>query len=383
VTRPIRAPVFAVIGALALTACSGGDSDGDKPEGSPTSSGGLTATLLPPISQAGAEPTSADDADAVVAARTEPAEEGVGLTLERDSGSGWEEVGSAETNDAGTADFVVDGGTDTAYRVTDGGDRTAEVSGTWQVGYGDEFDGDTLDSTLWYNRGEDYNPEGLRACSKGSADAVSVGDGVLSLRVQPDPARAGETCEAKAADGKSLGRFPYRLNGHVASTKLFRYGVTAARIKFQQARGQHGSFWFQSQLAAVNHDDPAEGGAEIDVVEYFGEDDEDRLASFIYYPSPDGITKEGDWIEEASRFLADQDDDWFTGYHVFALEWTEDEYVVRIDGQEAWRTDQGISQQPEFMVLSLLSSDYELPKLKGAKLPQTMSVDWVRHWSQG
>ena len=34
-------------------------------------------------------------------------------------------------------------------------------------------------------------------------------------------------------------------------------------------------------------------------------------------------------------------------------------------------------------MLSLLSSDYELPKLKGAPLPQTMSVDWVRHWAQG
>ena len=160
--------------------------------------------------------------------------------------------------------------------------------------------------------------------------------------------------------------------------------MTAARIKFQRERGQHGSFWLQATTFGGNHEDAATGGAEIDIVEYFGDSSDDRLASFIYYPTPDGMVKEGDWIEEASRFLADQDDDWWKRFHVFALEWTEDEYVIRIDGQEAWRTDQGVSQQPEVLILSLLSSDYELPKLKDeGKLPQTMRVDWVRHWTEG
>ena len=36
---------------------------------------------------------------------------------------------------------------------------------------------------------------------------------------------------------------------------------------------------------------------------------------------------------------------------------------------------------PQFPILSLLSSDYELKKLKGEfNLPQTMSVDWIRFW---
>ena len=66
---------------------------------------------------------------------------------------------------------------------------------------------------------------------------------------------------------------------------------------------------------------------------------------------------------------------------MFSLEWTPTEYVFRIDGQETWRTDQGISHQPQYPILSLLSSDYELSKLKGdANLPQYMSVDWIRFW---
>ena len=37
---------------------------------------------------------------------------------------------------------------------------------------------------------------------------------------------------------------------------------------------------------------------------------------------------------------------------------------------------------PEFLILSLLSSDYELPRFDG-ELPETMEVDWVRVWETG
>ena len=378
-TRRLRATLAsaALTSLLATSACSGDEpaDSGDEPT--------ITAELLPPIVQAGPEPAAADEADAVVSARLSPAEEGVSLTLEQKAGSRWEEVATAETGGTGTADFVVENDPEASYRVSGGG-SPASVAGSWGVGLTDEFAGDELDTTVWGSRGEEYNPDGLRACSKGSPDAVDVSGGVLNLRTMVDPARSGETCEATSADGEALGDYAYRLNGHIANAQLVQYGVTAARIKFQREKGQHGSFWLQATTFGGNHEDAATGGAEIDIVEYFGDGSDDRLASFIYYPTPDGMVKEGDWIEEASRFLADQDDDWWKRFHVFALEWTEDEYVVRIDGHEAWRTDQGVSQQPEVLILSLLSSDYELPKLKDEdKLPQTMRVDWVRHWTKG
>ena len=56
-------------------------------------------------------------------------------------------------------------------------------------------------------------------------------------------------------------------------------------------------------------------------------------------------------------------------------------YVFRIDGRETWRTTSGISAQPQYPILSLLSSDYELKNLGGeTRLPQSMYVDWVRVW---
>ena len=40
----------------------------------------------------------------------------------------------------------------------------------------------------------------------------------------------------------------------------------------------------------------------------------------------------------------------------------------------------GISGVPQFLVLSLLSSDWELKDLDQSTLPATMKVDWVRVW---
>ena len=163
-TRTSRALAFAAIGsALTLTAaCSGRRlRQGRRQPPANESSSGLTATLLPPIAQAGPEAASADDAEAVVAARTEPAEEGVELTLEQDTGSGWEEVGTAETNAAGTADFTVEGGADAVYQVSADGGAPSKVSGDMDARGRRRVRGRRRSTRhQWYHRGEDVQPRG-------------------------------------------------------------------------------------------------------------------------------------------------------------------------------------------------------------------------------
>ena len=237
-------------------------------------------------------------------------------------------------------------------------------------------------SADWINRGEAYNPEGLRACSLASGDAVEVGGGTVGLSVMIDPDRTDEKCTAKNAKGEVIGTFDYRLNGHIMTNgHFFRFGVMAARIKFQKLQGQHASLWMQPAISESTTDSRT-GGAEIDVIEWFGDGVKNGgLASFIYMLTEDGPKKVGGWIEDPDQYLADQDDSWFDDYHVFSVEWTPDEYIFRIDGQETWRTDQGISHQPQYPILSLLSSDYELENLgKVSNLPQTMQVDWLKFW---
>ena len=87
------------------------------------------------------------------------------------------------------------------------------------------------------------------------------------------------------------------------------------------------------------------------------------------------------WITAPEQYLSGPNDAWWVGYHVFSVEWTPEEYVFRVDGRETWRTSAGVSGVPEYPILSLLSSDYELPNLGGEdRLPQHLYVDWVQFW---
>ena len=58
------------------------------------------------------------------------------------------------------------------------------------------------------------------------------------------------------------------------------------------------------------------------------------------------------------------------------------EYVFPIDGRETLRTSAGVSQAEEYLILSLLVSNFESLRVSPDALPQTMSVDWVRVWQQ-
>ena len=134
----------------------------------------------------------------------------------------------------------------------------------------------------------------------------------------------------------------------------------------------HGAFWLQDS-------GEAEGtvGAEIDTVEFFGKGfNKGGIASFIY---PSAGEESGGTQPDASQALTGPRDNWWDRYHVFSVEWTPTEYVFRIDGVETLRTDKGIADRKSFVILSLLTSNWELKRLPESGAG-SMSVDWVRVW---
>ena len=150
------------------------------------------------------------------------------------------------------------------------------------------------------------------------------------------------------------------------------YGVFAARVKFQKGQGQHGAFWLQG---------PSPRGAEIDVAEYFGEGRPDGgLGSYVHYTDrfgklhTSGGTRSVKGILGAGRTPA-------SGWHVYSVEWSPSGYIFRMDGIPTFATNKPfVATAREGMILSLLSSDWELPALKSTASP--MQVDWVRAWQR-
>lgn len=357
----------ALVCLAALTACSGA-SGIDLAESDYKDGEGITATVLPQLAAPGEDTEKSTDAEYVVDATIDGAKAGQEVELQVPDGDGWSAEDSAKTDADGRVALTV--GEASVLRVVSDGETPVGIhlstDDAPEATFVDEFD--KFDDTAWASRDQGYT--GVRLCSRASDDAAEVEDGALRLSVLDDPEKG--MCQVKNK------KYNYRLNGHLGSAYSFTYGHAAARIKFQEERGQHGAFWLQG-FGAKPTGDAKVTGAEIDVIEYFGDDHPDGgLTSFVYWhPTTKGKTA-GGWLPDPAQY----GDDWSSKYHVFSVDWTPEKYVFRIDGQVTDTLTEGVSGQPEFLILSLLSSDYELGQLKGEdKLPQEMDVDWVKVWA--
>jgi beta-glucanase (GH16 family) len=245
----------------------------------------------------------------------------------------------------------------------------AESAAVWDLRFSDRFDARMLNEGKWGYRNLNVRT-GSRLHAQSSRSAVHVGRGALTLQVRKHPQRPRR----------------YYLNGHIGTSGkfAFRYGYAAARIKFHKGRGQHGAFWMQPQSPAASYGSAARTGTEIDVAEFFGRGSpKGGMASYVYsYPRPGVSVKSGGLLRSASRALRGRSDSWWSRYHVFSVHWTSSGYIFRIDGVETWRHNAHVSRRPQYLILSLLTSDWELPRLDRSTLPTSMKVDWVRVWQR-
>ena len=346
----------------------------------------VTLEVLPPIVQQGNRPTRASAAQAAITATIKPVKVGRVVVLQQRSGSSWKTVAKATQDKAGRAEFaaaVSKRGKALTYRAVAAKYKglkpvtsvTADTSAWLRPTFSDEFSGSRL-NPVWGMRGQDYEPTSKRNCSRSDPSAVKLKSGALLLSVIKDTSRS-DKCQATSRTESR--RISYRLNGHVGTddTFSFRYGVAAARVKMHKLQGQHASFWLQP----VGDNRPSSEGHEIDVIEYFGDDHKQGgLTSFIHYYQDSALIKNGSWIKRSSTFLKNTRDGWSKNYHVVSVQWTPTVIIFRIDGKETWRTSARVSRAQQYLILSLLASDYEALEVPDGKLPQQMSVDWVRVW---
>ena len=352
----------------------------------------LTMNVLPPVSQPGSTPAPPSEARTAVAVTVTPAVAGRTVRLERWSGRRGRWSPDAATDARGLAELSVAtyaSGSPVTYRATAAAFQglpaltsAGALSTRWGApDFADEFSGTALGAS-WSHRGQDYNAAGLRRCSKGSP---AGGPGRLrrgAAERHPRP-RAVEPCTAYRANGDVIGDFSYRLNGHIstAGQQELTYGVVAARLRFQQPPGQHGAFWLQPSVPVPGATSAAEGGAEIDVIEWFGAGlPSGGLSASVYYPTSSGQAKAGGWIANPGSYLSGQR---LVVVEVPRLQRRVEPRRLRLPhrrpGDLAHRA--GVSERAEYLILSLLSSDYELPGLGGEdRLPQHMYVDWVQFW---
>ena len=303
-----------------------------------------------------------------------PARPGAAVAIQQLVSGSWKTVVTGgRQNSAGQYRFQVRAGSATTpatFRaVTAPGGGAPTVTSPWvkpdylPLAFEDDFDGYALDPTKWATR--DQLPTGRRQCAMPASDRVSVEGGVAVLGIRKVPNPTANDCPDGFYENAMIGT-KEAIPGFTAT-----FGMFAARVKFQAGTGQHGSFWLQGSKAT---------GAEIDTAEYFGDGRADGgLSSFVHYTDAADTLHTAGGIQPVASILGSGRTP-SNSWHVYSVEWTRSGYTFRVDGVPTFVTSQPfVATSQEYLVLSLLTSDWELSRLNTAS--STMQVDWVRAWS--
>ena len=240
----------------------------------------------------------------------------------------------------------------------------------------DEFSGSTL-NPVWGMRGQDYEPAEQARLLEGRP----VGRRRLRRRAAPER-HQGPLAHRQVQGGLAQGDQadllpPQRPRRHRQGLQL----PLRRRLGPHQDAEARRASTPASGCSRVGENKPGSDGHEIDIIEYFGDKHpQGGLTSFIHWYKGQRLIKTGSWIKNSTSFLQNKRDGWSKNYHVFSVQWTPNVIIFYIDGKETWRTSARVSKAQQYLILSLLASDYEALELADKKLPQHMYVDWVRVW---
>ena len=278
----------------------------------------------------------------------------------------------------------------------------------WQPVFDENFDGATLDESVWTQGRFDY--DGIH-----DRDAVDVADGNLRLTTFTDANGRHRAAEVRSG---GLGTQSPSEDGFRAA-----FGYIEARMRFPDGPYSGSTFWTMSQNGnnSVPFGDPAADGPELDIVEHAnkaiddeadGEDSDGDLnddgicdwPTHLGVPCSETLLSGGHWdgFEEdhkVNHTTAVKNPGYDPGnatatslqdnFHTYGMLWTPSGYTFYVDGQETYRVATGTSYTPQHLILAT----YVYPPSggfpagftygpKGAVTNDVTLVDYVRVWQR-
>jgi len=199
----------------------------------------------------------------------------------------------------------------------------AEYTFAW----GDEFEGNHLDSKKWFLRREG-DPSFGPPNTKGNIQVANGHVTLLSKAPPVGPLSAAEISTENLFD--------------------FRYGYFEIRAQLSSGVGGECAFWMTTPKTSVvsNPFDPAISGVEIDIFENGISKGVNKLFYSLHW---------GGYEPPHAKLLTHVDSipGIYAGFHTFALEWTPRKYSIYVDGKERITTDTIVSHVPEFILLGI------------------------------
>lgn len=216
--------------------------------------------------------------------------------------------------------------------------------------WNDEFNEDSLDKSKW---GFEWWVT-MRKGGYWHEDLVEVSDGNLIINAQYfDEPLENYYYNAwhEVIDFK-----PYKAGwytGQITTRDKYEqcYGYFEVRCILPAATGLWSAFWMMNE-GVFQVDGSGKDGTEVDVFESFYYKDHkignDAIKTGIHYDGY-GNDEKGDSIGKI--FI---ENDPYTEYNTYGVEWNKDEYIFYLNGVETGRLSTGgVSQNPEYLLLSV------------------------------
>lgn len=216
----------------------------------------------------------------------------------------------------------------------------------WQ----DEFNEDQLDASKW-----EIRYPGVRRDAVNTDACVSLQKGYLALRTQ----QVDDTI----------------YTAMIGSQRKFEatYGYYEIRCILPQDEGHWAAFWLQTPIMGKFIGEPAKAGAEIDIFEYLPNNPK-HIHHTVHW---DGYETHHKSVHKLIRNRKFNPKTW----HTFGVEWTPESYTFYIDGEATFKTNKGVSQRKQYIILSLEVGAWA-GNIAKASLPDYYIIDYVRVYQQ-
>jgi beta-glucanase (GH16 family) len=229
----------------------------------------------------------------------------------------------------------------------------------WNLTWSDEFDGPTINNKNWgFNKG---------GSGWGNAEMEYYTDRPENARIE----NGMLVIEARQEDYMGLKYTSARLL--TLGLHNFQYGHIEARMKLPSGQGIWPAFWMLGSNASWP------GGGEIDIMEYIGKTP-DTVYQTVHGPGYSGAKGIGSHYVLTAESLRNE-------FHVFAVEWQENDIRWFIDGQQVFQVTpdkipagtQWVFDHPFHIILNLAVGG-GWPGYPDATtvFPQQLLVDYVR-----
>ncbi len=248
------------------------------------------------------------------------------------------------------------------------------IPGNWVQTLNENFDGDTLNTSIWTPRFPWDGPQPGQL-QRYTPENVLVEDGKLKLISEKRKGHENNNPSLKTREFSS---------GLIQSYDKWaqRYGYFEARVKFPTARGLWPAFWLmpdrgaESGLNIWQRRDTGNQGMEIDIIEHLTEWGPGRNNVALHWDGYGDDHKS--WSNNRIYFGPTPD-----GWHTFGVLWEPGKLTWYIDGKKvvAYENDR-VSRVPAYIKLNTQIGGWATKDVDLSKLPDVYGVDYVRVWQR-